>query len=124
MRKKLDYVATILILILGSAHTILTPMFYKTFDLDALWFAGTGLSFVFLGFLNISRIKTTEIVIKILALSGNVLAFIYCIFIVLKLAEPQAFISLVDLLSLSVLSLIDLKLAKNINSPLAANADQ
>lgn len=115
MRKKLDYVATILLLILGSVHTILTPVFYKTFDLDALWFIGTGLAFVFLGFINISRIKTTEIFIKILCPIGNALAFIYCIFIVLKLAEPQAFISFFDLLVLLVLSLIDLKLTKNMN---------
>lgn len=93
MRKKLDYVSTILLLLLGSAHTILTPVFYKTFDLNALWFAGTGLAFVFLGFLNISRMKTTDNTIKILCLVGNGLAFVYCIFIVLKLGEPQAFIS-------------------------------
>ena len=103
MRRKLDYTATIVILILWSVHTILTPLFYKTFDLGALWFAGTGLAFIFLGFINISRIKTTEIGINILCIVGNVIAFIYCIFIVLKLSEPQAFISLLDLLFLVVL---------------------
>ena len=115
MRKKVDYIATILLLILGSIHTILTPVFYKTFDLNALWFAGTGLAFVFLGFINIFRIKTTERIIKIFCLFGNVLAFFYCILIVLKLGEPQAFISLFDLLVLLVLSLVDLKLSKNLN---------
>ncbi len=112
MRKKLDYVSTILLLLLGSAHTILTPVFYKTFDLNALWFAGTGLAFVFLGFLNISRMKTTDNTIKILCLVGNGLAFVYCIFIVLKLGEPQAFISFFDLLLLLVLSFIDWKVSK------------
>ncbi len=115
MRKKIDYIATILLLILGSVHIILTPVFYKTFDLNTLWFAGTGLAFVFLGFINIFRIKTTDIFIKRLCSFGNALAFIFCIFIVIKLAEPQAFISLIDLLILFGLSLADLRLSKNVN---------
>lgn len=115
MRKKIDYVFTILLLVLGSIHTVLTPVFYKTFTLNALWFAGTGLAFVFLGFINFSRIKTTERLIKMLCSLGNALALIYCILMVIKLAEPQAFIGLIDLLVLSGLSFIDLRLSKDVN---------
>jgi len=115
MTKIIDYIATILLLILGSVHTIMTPVFYKTFDRNALWFIGTGLSFVFLGLINIARIKTTENIIKILCPIGNALAFIYCIFIVIKLSAPQAFVSLIVLLFLFVLSLINLKSIKKMN---------
>ncbi len=90
-------------------------MFYKTFDVNALWFAGTGLAFVFLSFINISRIKTNEKSVKTLCLFGNGSAFIFCILIVIKLGEPQAFISLIDLFVLTGLSLIDFKLSGNMD---------
>ena len=112
MKKIIDYLAALFIFILGSAHTVLTPLFYKTFDLDALWFAGTGLAFVFLGFTNIARIRTTELIITLLCLFGNVLTLIFCVCIVIKLAEPQAYISLFVLLFLFSLSLIDVKIKK------------
>ena len=109
--------ALLFVFILGSVHTVLTPLFYKTFDLDALWFAGTGLAFVFLGFINFTRIRTSELVNTLLCLFGNVLALIFCICFVTKLAEPQAYISLFVLLFLFSLSLIDVKLKKNNDNP-------
>lgn len=115
MSKKIDDIATILLIILGFIHIILTPIFYKTFDLDSLWFAGTGLAFLFLGFINIFRIRTTEMFIKKLCSLGNAMAFVYCILIVLKLSEPQAFVSLIVLLIIFGLSLVDLKQSKSVN---------
>ncbi len=109
MKKILNYIAISLILILGSIHIILTPLFHAAFDLNAVWFAGAGLAFVFLGIINICRLKSTDHVIRKLCFISNLIAVIFCIFIVIKLAQPHAFISLIDLLLLSVLSFFDLK---------------
>ncbi len=112
MRKKIDFLAIVLIIILGSVHTIMTPVLYKTYDLSALWFAGTGLSFVFLGIVNISRVKTTDAIIKILCSIANAIAIVFCVFTVVKLVKPHAYFSLIVLLLLFVLSLIDLRSLK------------
>ena len=112
MRKYFDYFFTILLIILGVCHTSLTPVFFKIFDLNALWFAGTGMAFIFLGLINIFRLRTAELLIKSLCSLSNGLALIFCILIVLKLNQPQAFISLLTLIFLIVMSLIDLRLAR------------
>jgi len=108
MKKRFDYTFTVSLILLGSIHVILTPVFYKTLDTGALWFAGTGLAFVFLGIINVYRIRTKEKATRVLCAIANGVANVYCILIVIKLAEPQAYISLVVLLVLFVFSLMDL----------------
>jgi hypothetical protein len=108
MKKILNYLSIALILLLGVVHVVLTPLFYKTFDLSSLWFAGTGLSFVFLGIINVSRVNTKNKSIKVIGLLANSLALILCILIVMKLRQPQAYIGLFVLALLFLLSLIDL----------------
>lgn len=112
MRKNIEYIAIALITLLGLVHTSMTPIFYKTFDLSALWFAGTGLSFVFLGILNLARIKTADAGIKILCTIANGIAVAYGVFIVIKLAKPHAYFSFFILILLFALSLIDLRSQK------------
>ena len=113
MRKIIDYISIALILLLGLLHTSMTPVFYKAFNISALWFAGTGLAFVFLGVINIARVKTSEILIKQLCFTVNVIAVVYCVFVVIKLAKPHAYFSLIVLLFLLILSFIDLTVSKN-----------
>ena len=108
MRKKIDKIAIALITILGLVHVCMTPVFYKTFDLNALWFAGTGLSFVFLGLFNFARINSREILIKTHCTVANVIASVYGVFIVIKLVKPHAYFSLIVLLLLLILSFVDL----------------
>jgi hypothetical protein len=105
MKTKIDYTFTVLLIVLG----VFTPVFYKAFDLNALWFAGTGLAFVFLGIINVSRLQTTRMLTRLLCSISNALALIFCIFIFLKMAQPQVFISLFILIILFGLSLFDLK---------------
>ncbi|MCP4323329.1 MAG: hypothetical protein GY787_16075 [Alteromonadales bacterium] len=104
-----EYIVTLLLLLLGIAHTALTPMFYKEFDLNSLWFSGVGLGFVFLGLLNLSRINTTEMMTKKMALIGNFIALIYSVLLVIKLGKPQTFVSLAVLLTLFSLSVFAVK---------------
>jgi hypothetical protein len=55
--KKLQLSAIGVILFLGAAHTLLTPLFYPAFSEDALWFAGTGLALVFCGLINLAAYR-------------------------------------------------------------------
>jgi hypothetical protein len=109
MKKNLNYVLITILIILGCVHASMTPVFYKVFDLDALWFAGAGLSFVFLGFINIARIKSREMMVRALCLTGNLMGLVYCVTIAMKLPEPQANIGIVTLFILSILSVWDMK---------------
>jgi hypothetical protein len=105
--KTTNYIFIGLLILLGSLHTAMTPVFYKLSDLNALWFAGAGLSFIFVGIINIFRVKTGEHSIIKVCLSVNLLALCYCIFICLKLMQPQAFICVIIMVALCGLSLID-----------------
>lgn len=109
MKTKIDYTFTVLLIVLGICHTSFTPLFYKIFDLNALWFAGTGLAFVFLGIINVSRLQSTKMLSKVLCSISNALALTFCILIYLKMAQPQVFISLFILLILLGFSLFDLR---------------
>jgi hypothetical protein len=109
MKTKIDYTFTVFLIILGICHTSFTPVFYKVFDLNALWFAGTGLAFVFLGLINVSRLQTTGMLTRLLCSISNALALVFSILIFLKMAQPQVFISLFILIILLGFSLFDLK---------------
>ena len=98
--KTIDYIFTIVLLLLGVAHIILTPMFYEQFDIASLWFAETGLGFVFLGFVNLGRLRSEHECPENFSLFCNLLGLVYTILIVTKLSEPQAYISLVVILVL------------------------
>lgn len=116
MRKKIDFVFSAILVILGAVHIVMTPVFYKVFNLNSLWFAGTGLSFLFLGLMNFIRIQTHETFNHQVCAAGNTAALIYCVLIVIKMTEPQAFISLLDLATLWIFSLMDLKQVNNEHS--------
>jgi len=110
MIKIIDSVAIALLIILGLVHVCMTPVLYKTFDLQSLWFAGTGLAFVFLGLFNFSRISSKDILVKIHCTVANVLALVYGVFLVIKLVDkPHVWFSLFVLVFLFILSLLDLR---------------
>jgi hypothetical protein len=93
--KKLYIIICILYCILGIIHAALTPVFYKLNSLEALWFAGTGLSLVFLGLLNISAIRSNNKLIFDLCIFANIISAVYKTFLTIKICEPQAFIAVV-----------------------------
>lgn len=80
MKKISDYIATILTIFLGTAHTILTPVLSKEFDSNPLDFAAIGLAFMFLGFLNLSRIKANKNIIDLLCLISNFFILVWICF--------------------------------------------
>jgi len=111
MKRVLNYVFISLLLLLGVAHTALTPVFFKNFDESFLWFAGTGLSFVFLAFLNYARVLTTLFSIRIMCAIGNLfgLLFVICLINTGEAITLQAFVSLIVLFTLFLLSLYNFR---------------
>lgn len=95
MRNKLDYIFSIIILLLGIVHISLTPMFYKTMNDAASIFIGMGLAFVFLGVLNITRLLSNKKSVTILCLICDLIAIAYLIFscFVMQKIEPQFLVS-------------------------------
>lgn len=47
-------------LFFGILHCLLTPFFYSTFNQNTIWFLGSGLALIFLGFMNIFAEKTRQ----------------------------------------------------------------
>ena len=109
MACKINYIFTIFLIILSIIHIAFTPMIYNGFNLSSLWFAGSGLSFLFLGIINILRAETTKMFFKLLCFICNILALVFCALLVLKLSQPQTFICLSVIVIILGLSLFDLR---------------
>lgn len=95
MLSRIDSILISIVLLLGVAHTAFTPVFYKSFSLEAIWFAGTGLAFVFLGLLHIARRISTSPLAVLLSCFSSLVATIFSILIVLKITAPHAYINVV-----------------------------
>src|ERR671936_740506 len=97
MLHTLHKIASYLIVALGCAHLLFTFHNYDSFDMDAVWFFGTGMAIVFAGFLNIVVLRSSV---------GDPLALSLCLFADLFLLtgfagaltvmrQPQVFIGLI-----------------------------
>lgn len=95
MLNRIDSTLIYLVLLLGVAHTSLTPTFYETFSLESVWFAGSGLAFVFLGLLHLARRKSKSSQAILVSCLASAVASVFSVLIVLKLTEPQAYVSVV-----------------------------
>ncbi len=85
---------------LGILHTALTPLFSPGFTTDALWFAGTGLGFLFLGLFNLATLRAPMAIN--LCVIANIIGSVYGILIVIILPAPQAFLALLTLLGAAI----------------------
>lgn len=80
---------------LGVGHTLLTPVFARRQPrLQQLWFAGSGLTLVFLGLLNLARACTGEPTVQRLCQLANPVGTLYLALLVRDLPEPQAYAAL------------------------------
>lgn len=91
---------------IGLVHTALTPLFYKSFSLNALWFAGTGIAFVFLGIINFIASRILQKWILNISIIANITMLAYSILITILLKEPQAYISILIVATVTVLSIL------------------
>jgi len=89
-------------LLLGIAHTALTPLFYAGLSPDALWFAGTGLALIFLGLLNVAAERVFEPWILNLCIAANLIGCVYGMLLVVALPAAQAFAALAIFLAVAV----------------------
>ncbi len=106
MIRTIHRTSALLLTALGAVHTALTPVFYGRFSLGALWFAGSGLTMVFLGFLNIilERDAGKDRLVRGLCYVANVLTVAFGCLIVVVDSEPQVIFGLVLLILLAATS--------------------
>ncbi|MCK5169525.1 MAG: hypothetical protein KAQ75_06580 [Bacteroidales bacterium] len=88
-------IATYLLILLGVIHSGFTPIFYKTFNADALWFFGTGLTYIFMGLYNLASLKVKIKSITSIAIILNFIGTIFTMAITYILREPQTYAALV-----------------------------
>jgi hypothetical protein len=93
-----------LLVALGVVHTSLTPMFYSRFTLGALWFAGSGLAMIFLGFLNITfgRAVGRDRLVQVLSHIANLLCTAFGMMIVTLDMELQVIFGMLLIVILTV----------------------
>ena len=80
---------------MGVIHSSFTPFFYSSINVDALWFFGTGLSYIFMGLYNLASIKVKIKSIFNITIVLNFIATIFTIAITYILREPQSFIAMI-----------------------------
>ena len=101
-------ILSVMAIFMGTGHTVLTPVFYDKFDINAIWFAGAGLGLLCLGFLNFASTKCDQALIKIFCFLGNLLFLIFTVLILKFETGPQVFIVIAILTSLLAINLRDL----------------
>jgi len=85
-----------LIVLLGIVHLIFAT-FRGNFNLNALWFSGSGLAIIFAGFLNLAFIKSApkDLLVRALCVIANLAcAILFVVALLTVLNEPQVFIGI------------------------------
>lgn len=107
MRTVVDHIANGIFFLLGLAHTVLTLLHQRPFDLDALMYVGAGLAFLFLSALNYARSRLRSRLISLLSLIANIIVLAYIILIALVFGDPRVAVALIVLSILVFLSAAD-----------------
>lgn len=104
MLKTLHKTCAWLLVALGAVHAALTPMFYGRLSLGAMWFLGSGLTMIFLGFLNVTlgRGAGSDRLARTLCHIANLLCTIFGFLLVTLDSEPQVVIGLVLIVLMTV----------------------
>jgi hypothetical protein len=93
-----------LVVLLGIAYIVLTPFFFRQFGMDVLWFAGTGLGFIFLGNLNLVVMLSNRSGFYMMAITSNIMALLLTVLILSANAAAQSYLSLAIVLVLAIAS--------------------
>lgn len=111
--KKAYLIFSLLFVLLGIVHAACTPVFYHSYSLDALWFAGTGLGVTLAGLLNISAIKADNSQVYSITIVSNIVCLILFVLIALLVGfEIQLIAGIVLIVSMLVLSVYSWRRAK------------
>lgn len=90
----IDKVSVVALTLLGFTQLLLTPLFYDAFTQDAVWFFGSGLALVFLGFLNLARRISQQKSILVMVAITNTIAVLFTMAVVAVYTVPQAVLAL------------------------------
>lgn len=95
--RTLHRICAFLLIALGVVHTALTPVFYGRLSPGAMWFAGSGLAMIFVGFLNVAfgRVVGRDAVIRALCYAANLTTLVFGVLIAVVDGEPQVLFGLV-----------------------------
>ncbi len=104
--KKFYTIVSVLFLLLGIVHSVCTPFFYNSLSIVAMWFIGTGLSLIFLGFMNLSAIKANNKTVYSFSIICNIISLVFCSLLAVLLKEPQAFLSVILIISMTSCSIL------------------
>ena len=105
MLKKADFLLCYLVIGLGVVFLVLTPMYAGSFvSRGGAEYIGAVLFLVFLGLLNLARIKSRNASARILAMVGNAIALAYLVLVSLVLRDPAAVGVLLPVLALGCTS--------------------
>lgn len=109
MKKRVEVVFVFILILLGIVHTVLTPVFFKDFDDSFMWFVGTGLGFIYLGFINLGRVMGNGVVVNILCSLGNWIGIVFVMTFFVATGEIafQAVLLLVTLVLLEALARLE-----------------
>lgn len=104
--RALDRIATAIVLFLGVGHVVATPRFAAGFTEGAAWFAGSGLTLVFVAFLNLSRLASLEgdRRLRRLCFIANAATLVWIVFVAAMVPVVQAFLAAAAVLVLTVVS--------------------
>ena len=101
-------IALYLLILLGVTHSGLTPVFYKTLNADALWFFGTGMSYIFMGLYNLATLKVKILSIHRITIILNFIGNVFTIAITYILKEPQAYFAMVLVIFIFIYSILNI----------------
>jgi MFS-type transporter involved in bile tolerance (Atg22 family) len=104
MVRTLHSICTYLLVALGVVHTALTPVFYGRLSPGAMWFAGSGLAMIFVGFLNVAlgRVVGRDTVVRALCYAANLLTLVFGFLIVVVDSEPQVIFGMLLIVTITL----------------------
>lgn len=108
---KIDKVSVVALTLLGLTQTLFTPFFHDALTQEAVWFFGSGLALMFLGFLNLARRQSPQNKpILVLSAIANTIGVIFIMGVVAVHTVPQAVIALFLMVSITMATIEQLTL--------------
>lgn len=92
----LKTVTPFLVIALGVIHIALTPVFYKQLTLQAMWYTGSGLALVLLGFINVAYFRQAgqDTLLQTMCIFSNAISVIFMAVLAFINRQPQVFLGL------------------------------
>jgi hypothetical protein len=105
--RTLDKIATAIVLLMGTGHVAMTPVFAPGLNEAMLWFSGAGLALLFVGILNLCRLSAPADARRgfLLCRVANIIVLAWMALVVAILPVHQAFIVAGAVLVMTILSL-------------------